>query len=420
MTRTRTGFYTAAALALALLAPPLRASEIVPASRQFEIEPPYKDRDQHRAATVASLGTQGFVVGWETACDPHEYCEDFTLARRLLANGSSPVEYYVPTSWIDEYGWAGELSFANLGEGRFASVACTSAYNTDMVWYRRFAAGQNELDPESTTLSEFVDELSDCEPQVASDGNGFFVIAWRRARADEEWQWTWQHVAQVLGPDGKPVSPEIAVTEPVPGGRWLDPDPTPWPTVGMDADGNFVVLWTDFRAPLHPIWGRHFDRAGNPLGERFRIGSQGTGNGRVAMAMAPSGEFVVAWRAPFREQVMLLSRFTADGRRTGAMTRLAYRGLNPAIALDRTGRVALFWIDGRRPALAVFDASLTQLGPVVFDPPASRSAYAGDLEDFLPGVGVAFGEDGRILTVWVGPRGRGARDSILGRFWRIR
>lgn len=138
------------------------------------------------------------------------------------------------------------------------------------------------------------------------------------------------------------------------------------------------------------------------------------------MAMAPSGEFVVAWKAPFREQVMLLSRFTADGRRTGAMARLASRGLNPAIALDRTGRVALFWIDGRRPALAVFDASLTRLGPVVFDPPASRNVYAGDLEDFPPGVGVAFGDDGRILTVWVGPRGRGARDSIVGRFWRIR
>jgi hypothetical protein len=117
---------------------------------------------------------------------------------------------------------------------------------------------------------------------------------------------------------------------------------------------------------------------------------------------------------------MLLSRFTADGQRMGPLVRLSYRGTDPALAMDhRSGRVAIFWVDDRRrPALAVFDASLRLLGPVVLDPPASHASYVPWWG--YSGVGVAFGDDGRILTVWVGPRGRGVKDSILGRFWRVR
>jgi hypothetical protein len=84
------------------------------------------------------------------------------------------------------------------------------------------------------------------------------------------------------------------------------------------------------------------------------------------------------------------------------------------MAADRSGRVALFWNQGRRMALRVFDASLTPLGPTLFEPPASPSPVT----PYTAG-GVAFAEDGRILTVWVSPRGRGVSASILGRFWRV-
>ena len=51
---------------------------------------------------------------------------------------------------------------------------------------------------------------------------------------------------------------------------------------------------------------------------------------------------------------------------------------------------------------------------MVFDPPASPDPWP-----FLR-QGVAFADDGRILTVWVGPSTRGKRNAILGRFWRVR
>jgi hypothetical protein len=426
MANPKTGLFTRFALAFTLLAPGLLAGEVVPDSRQFEIQPPVVVRPlsgsyNHVAATATSLGPQGFVVGWETTYAYHSryYGNDVTTGRRLLVDGSA-AETFNPTTFMDDWGWAGWLSFANLGEGRFVSVACTSSDINDDVWFRRFAAGQPPLDPESVLLyDDYSSTRSDLGPRIASNGNGLFVIAWERSHYDSPYKGmgypneTLQEMAQVFDADGRSVSPEIAVTQPVPVKDW--PDPLSLPLVGMDANGSFVVLWTELGLPLHQTWGQRFDRTGSPQGDRFRIGSTGA----AAIVMAPSGEFTVAWRAPVKPGVMLLSRFTATGRQTGPVARLAYQsydGVDPAMALDRSGRVALFWIDEQsRPTLAVFGASLNPLGPVVFAAPSSFSAPWAST-----GVGVAFGDDGRILTVWVGRRGTRNRDSILGRFWKVR
>jgi hypothetical protein len=379
---------------------------------------------------VTSLGKQGFAVGWEDIWESfHSQCYNASPASgvRLVGSGNrlSPVEQLEPTTLVDvEDGSAWDLSFANLGEGRFVSVACTSEYWQEFgwtagVWYRRFAAGQPAPDPDSVRLGDTWLAPWEVGPRVASDGSGLFVIAWSRERYDEHLGgWVWQKMAQVFGADGGPVSPEIAVTEPMAAVHCCD-DPLVGPEVGMAADGTFVVLWTDLRTQFHLLRGQRFDRTGNPLGEPFAIGTQGKSSGRPAMAMAPSGDFVVAWPSRVRSSdEILVSRFAADGERVSPVARLAGGGSDPAIALDRSGRVAVSWIDARGTALAVFNAAMKQLGPAVYDP----SSVPGDpySEGANPRTSVAFGEDGRILTVWVGHWGSWVRDSVLGRFWRVR
>lgn len=399
------------AFALAVLGPALPAAEVVPDTKPFEIVRPIEGWARYgnfsdyyyQAATVTSLGAQGYAVGWETYV---YHCCDYDIAGfssglRLLADGRN-AESFDPTTWLDlEDGWAQELSFANLGRGRFVSVASASAYDEFLVFFRRFAAGRKPIDPESVDLGA---ASSASEPHVAANGGGLFVITWNAIFDDE----SVQKMAQVFGADGQPVTAAIAVTGrvSVPGALWN----YGWtePLVGMDADGNFVVLSTD-----GGTWGQRFDRTGRPLGERFWIG----GADPLAMVMAPTGEFVVAWRAPVQPGVMLLSRFTADGRRTGPLVRLAWSLTTPAMALDRSGRVALFWIDARHQlSLAVFDSSLALIGPVIHASGASPDTY-----ERMHG-GVAFGDDGRILTVWLGRcwgRHR-AQDSVIGRFWKVR
>jgi len=141
--------------------------------------------------------------------------------------------------------------------------------------------------------------------------------------------------------------------------------------------------------------------------------------------MDPAGGFVATWAAPATpgdERSLWLRAFRPDGTQSGTAAEV-YRSrafYDPALASDRYGNVALFWVDGRRPALALFSripaepVVLVRQGPVVLDPPAS---FVSELPHRG---GVTLGDDGRILTVWLGLRGTRVRESVLGRIWQAR
>lgn len=398
----------------ALLAPGPLAGEVVPVTRQFEVMPPQSSpwvvRESYISATAVDLGAAGFAVGWDLDIFPFtsEDIKGITEGRQVL-RGGRPAERFEASTDVFIPGSALDISLAAAGKtGRFVAVwSQLDDFFSGQVWFRRFANGYQPLDPGAVPATESMDGRVDCHPAVAANAGGSFVVAWQRGPSfqwDEWHETTFRTLARVFAPDGHPLTPEITVTEPVPAGPQSCYDLQP-PVVGMDAAGNFVVLGSG-AGPLPGIWGRRYDPAGQPLGEPFQVSAR---EGFVTLAMSSAGDFVAAWTAPFQRDITLLARFGPDDRRTGRGVRVP-GAFQPALAMDGSGRVALFWIDGRRPALAVFDASLARLGPVVFDPPASLSFR----------VGVAFTEDRRILTVWVGPRGPKAADSILGRIWQVR
>jgi hypothetical protein len=64
------------------------------------------------------------------------------------------------------------------------------------------------------------------------------------------------------------------------------------PSMGMDADGNFVVVWQNFPEPT----GQRFDDSGMPLGDEFQLNTYTMqGQGTPSVAVAPSGDFMAAW-----------------------------------------------------------------------------------------------------------------------------
>jgi hypothetical protein len=406
----RKSLFVPFAIALALLGPGLLAGEVVPVTRQIEIMPPPSlspfSVDTYSAATAVDLGAAGFAVGWDRFINPAdpESIKGVTEGRQVLRGGRTGGTFYASTG-IEVPGWAEDISMAPIGNtGRFVAVWAQGFDFGGDVWFMRFENGYHPVDPEAVRVAERIDGRLDCNPRVAANGDGQFVIVWKRGP-----RYGWggeekneQMLAQVFGPDGQPLSAEISVTEPVPApDSWDCRNDDPHRTaVGMDAAGNFVVV-------LPGGWGQRFSPTGQSLGDRFRIGGLGE---FTELAMLPSGEFVVVWKAPAQKGMVLLSRFTPEGRRTGPLVRVA--SAQPAMAIDDSGRVALFWRTGRKVALQAFNASLARMSPVLFDSPATTSYFARE--------GVAFAEDGRILTVWMGPRGSKAADSILGRIWRVR
>lgn len=73
------------------------------------------------------------------------------------------------------------------------------------------------------------------------------------------------------------------------------------PAIAMDHQGNFVVAWFDERNTSADIYGQRFDRWGSPLGENFKV-SDGRGDGKkrfvdnIGLAMDAEGDFVVVWQ----------------------------------------------------------------------------------------------------------------------------
>jgi len=415
----RNGNGSFAGFALALLLPSLLAAEVVPATRQLELMPPPPaspfDAPSYATATAVDLGATGFAVGWDLEVNPidSESVKGVTEGRQVL-RGGRPAGTFEASTDVFIPGRAQDISLAPIGKtGRFVAVwSQLDDFFSGGVWFRRFENGYQPLDHNSFQITEVIDGRSNCNPRIAANESGRFVIVWKRGPSyqggDQGKETTSRILARVFGPGGQPLTPEIAVTEPVPASTACTED-ADHPEVGMDAAGNFVVLWAG-EAAGPGIWGQRFDLLGQPLGDRFRVGGRG---GAVNLAMLPSGEFVAAWQAPMETGVTLLSRFTAEGQRVGELARVIC-GDARAMSIDRSGRVALFWFDRNRAALQVFDASLVRLSRVLLDPPVTTA-----VPRYYTHGGVAFADDGRILTVWVGPRGSKVPDSILGRIWRI-
>ena len=93
------------------------------------------------------------------------------------------------------------------------------------------------------------------------------------------------------------------------------------PSVAADADGDFVVVWSDGRGYYEgsSIRGRRFAADGTPRDEPFQVNSITTGsNSRTQPSVAADadGDFVVVWsysRGRYQGSVIYGRRFAADG-----------------------------------------------------------------------------------------------------------
>ena len=153
------------------------------------------------------------------------------------------------------------------------------------VVLRRFLASGAPLSAEArvnsyTTGSQFF-------PAVASAPTGRFVVVWD----------SWGRTAADYGVFGRRYDdagapgPEFRVNTYTTGYQFV-------PAVAMDASGNFVVVWEGWAQDggYPGIFGQRYDAAGAPQGPEFRVNSYTTGFQRYpSVGMDATGNFVVAW-----------------------------------------------------------------------------------------------------------------------------
>jgi hypothetical protein len=179
----------------------------------------------------------------------------------------------------------------------------------------------------------------------------------------------------------------------------------------MDAEGNFVIAWTDWRDGSHDVFAQRYNSAGAPVGTNFKVNTDGGPENQdsPAVAMNRAGGFVIAWRddryyATYGSEIYV-QRYNSAGTPQGGNlyvnddmgSNLQYA---PDVGLDDQGNFVVAWSDQRDSASSAldiygqrFDAVGTRLGTNF-----RIDDDAGDADQADPAVAVDFSGD--FVVTW--------------------
>jgi hypothetical protein len=135
------------------------------------------------------------------------------------------------------------------------------------------------------------------------------------------------------------------------------------PSVAVDMFGNFVVVWDSEGSGAHPpvrdkdgrgILGQRYDATGNAIGVEFQVNSYTTNNQIYpTVAMNAGGEFVVAWHSTGSAGTdtdgdsVHAQRYDANGDAVGTEfqvnTYTTFRQRFPWVSLDADGAFVVVW-----------------------------------------------------------------------------
>jgi phosphoheptose isomerase len=123
---------------------------------------------------------------------------------------------------------------------------------------------------------------------IAADGD--FVVAWQSDLQDGS---TTGVFARRFNSAGMAQGGESQVNQYTPSGQSTA-------AVGIDGDGDFVIVWTSFTQDgfYHGVFGRRFNGAGVAQGGEFQVNVYTTHTqSHPSIGVAGDGDFVVAWRS---------------------------------------------------------------------------------------------------------------------------
>lgn len=185
------------------------------------------------------------------------------------------------------------------------------------------------------------------DPSVAMERNGDFVIAWTSGSQTAATRY--DIYARRYSVAGASLGGEFQVNVTV------TSDYQTFPSVAMDADGDFVVAFNSYSAGgKYDVYARRYNSSGAALGNDFRVNTFIAGQqSGAAVAMDARGDFVVSWSSESQDgsgRGIYAQAYdwtgAADGPEFRANVFTANNQTRPAIALDASGDAIIVWQDG--------------------------------------------------------------------------
>ncbi len=179
------------------------------------------------------------------------------------------------------------------------------------------------------------------------------------------------------------------------------------PIVGMAADGGWVVIWQDYREGNHldiHIYGQRYNNQGQALGANFRIGgAEDTRN--CDLVVADAGNFAVVYQ---QAADVYLQRFDTNGQPVGSanlvvdLAAQSFGQYNPHLALNSQGQLATAWEDRRQGNYDIFSQRFSPAGEMVGVNFQVNDDPPGSATSNQPDI--AGREDYGFWVTWVDPR----------------
>lgn len=232
--------------------------------------------------------------------------------------------YHIYAQGFDPYGQRRGDNFRvneGIGMGWSPSAAMDSAGNSVIIWqdlrtgsFKMFGQRYNaQLQPIGGNFRIDTDTTGGWLQygSVAMSPTGRFVVAWMDQRHGAS------IYARLFDSTGAPRGPDFRCNDNE------EPAYMGYPVVAMDRQGNFVVVWEDNRNRTHTdIYAQRFDADGNRLGINFCVNEDPTESDQYSpsVAMDAQGRFIILWndwRDVRKNPEIYVQRHNAQGSRIG-------------------------------------------------------------------------------------------------------
>ncbi|TSA26304.1 T9SS C-terminal target domain-containing protein [bacterium] len=180
--------------------------------------------------------------------------------------------------------------------------------------------------------------------------------------------------------------------------------------VAFDSEGNFVVVFADYRDAYENIYAQRYDTSGNTIGTNFRVNDDYLSlcsHDNPSVAMTPDGRFIIAWRDS-RDWCcdIYAQRYDASGNPVGGNIKVNSTNQTvcsmyspTGIACDITGRFVVTWEDTRNDVGDIYAQRYDNAGnPIGGNFPVNTNYTTG--EQRMPDV--AMSPAGRFIITWTG------------------
>ncbi len=309
-------------------------SNCAPVGSEFQVNTLMTGHQWNPAVAMDADGD--FVVVWESREPDYPYHMD-VFGQRYDVNGVPQGGEFRVNTMVGL--WQFEPTVAMNPDGDFVVAWSKNLGNEVEVFAQRYDANGtpqgSEFQVNTYTL------LGQYLPSVAMDASGNFVVVWRSqlSAANEDGIFGQRYDAS-----GIPQGGEFQVNSDATG--FVD-----YPSVAMDADGDFVVVWVNHNEDWSwsPISAQRFDSRGTPQGGQVQVnGSISEGGWPFAIAMNANGDFAVVWHSFGGEFGAFARRFHADGTPQGSEFQLtrtptAWTGGLAVGPMDNAGNFAAAW-----------------------------------------------------------------------------